>query len=137
MDISWQDCDLREWLNHEFYNAAFSASEKQLIKTTHCTDNGKGCPDTEDKVFLLSVAEINDVSEFQGKDWRRAVGTDYAKAKSPMDAAYMYMTKRTKTTMSSWTAKKPAVPGGGCGRKETSHHVRFCRDRLQRSQLWK
>ncbi|MFD0715521.1 DUF6273 domain-containing protein [Paenibacillus sp. GCM10027626] len=60
MEITWHDCDLREWLNDGFYNAAFNAAEKQFIKTTHCTDNGEGCPDTEDKVFLLSVAEIKD-----------------------------------------------------------------------------
>lgn len=94
MDISWHDCDLREWLNHEFYNVAFNASEKELIKTTYCTDNGKGCPDTEDKVFLLSVAELNDVSETHGKDWRRAVGTDYAKTIKP-DGCSLYVYDKT------------------------------------------
>lgn len=29
-DITWRDCDLRKWLNNEFYNAAFSATEKKL-----------------------------------------------------------------------------------------------------------
>ncbi|WP_282433061.1 DUF6273 domain-containing protein [Desulfosporosinus youngiae] len=31
-DIIWRDCDLRKWLNHEFYNAAFNDSEKRFIK---------------------------------------------------------------------------------------------------------
>jgi len=94
MEMTWHDCDLREWLNDEFYNAAFNAAEKQFIKTTHCTDNGKGCPDTEDKVFLLSVAEIKDLSEIHGKDLRRAVGTDFAKTKKP-DGCSLYVYDKT------------------------------------------
>ncbi|MCQ6563805.1 DUF6273 domain-containing protein [Paenibacillus mendelii] len=94
MEITWHDCDLREWLNDEFYNAAFNATEKQFIKTTHCTDNGEGCPDTEDKVFLLSVAETNDLSEIHGKELRRAVGTDFAKTKKP-DGCSLYVYDKT------------------------------------------
>ncbi|GIO57660.1 DUF6273 domain-containing protein [Paenibacillus cineris] len=90
MEMTWQDCDLREWLNDEFYNAAFSDAEKQFIKTTPCTDNGEGCPDTEDKVFLLSAAELENLSGVHGKDVRRAVGTDFAKTKKP-DGCRLYV----------------------------------------------
>ncbi|MBB3131512.1 hypothetical protein FHS19_006235 [Paenibacillus rhizosphaerae] len=89
-EMTWHDCDLREWLNGEFYNAAFSDAEKQFIKTTHCTDNGEGCPDTEDKVFLLSVAELKKLSEVHGKGLRCAVGTDFAKTKKP-DGCRLYV----------------------------------------------
>ena len=58
VDVTWRDCDLRQWLNDAFYHAAFDAAEKGFVKTTRCTDNGEGSPDTEDKVFLLSVAEV-------------------------------------------------------------------------------
>ena len=27
--ITWENCDLRKWLNNDFYNTAFSASEKE------------------------------------------------------------------------------------------------------------
>ena len=94
VDITWRDCDLREWLNDEFYNTAFTATEKEFIKTTHCTDNGEGSPDTEDKVFLLSVNEIKDVSDKHGKDLRRAVGTDFAKTKKP-DGCSLYVYDKT------------------------------------------
>ncbi|MHA6530044.1 DUF6273 domain-containing protein [Paenibacillus sp. BAC0078] len=94
MEITWHDCDLREWLNDEFYNTAFNAAEKQFIKTTHCTDNGQGCPDTEDKVFLLSAAEIKALSEIHGKDLRRAAGTDFAKTKKP-DGCSLYVYDKT------------------------------------------
>src|SRR5690606_9396817 len=35
--ITWHDCDLRQWLNDAFYQAAFTDAEKAVIKTTHCT----------------------------------------------------------------------------------------------------
>ena len=95
VDITWCDCDLRKWLNDEFYNTAFNATEKEFIKTTHCTDNGENSPDTEDKVFLLSVNEIKDVSDIHGKDLRCAVGTDFAKAKKT-DGCNLYVYDKTK-----------------------------------------
>lgn len=54
-DITWRDCDLRQWLNDEFYHSAFTDAEKEVVKTTHNTDNGECSPDTDDKVFLLRV----------------------------------------------------------------------------------
>ncbi|WHY17173.1 DUF6273 domain-containing protein [Paenibacillus sp. G2S3] len=94
VDITWQDCDLREWVNDEFYNSAFNAAEKELIKTTRCSDNGEGTPDTEDNVFLLSVDEIKAFSEIHGKDLRRAVGTGFAKMKKP-DGCSLYIYDKT------------------------------------------
>lgn len=94
VDITWRDCDLRKWLNDEFYNTAFTAAEKELIKTIHCTGNGEGSPDTEDKVFLLSVDEIKNVSDKNGKDLRRAVGTDFAKTKKS-DGCSLYVYDKT------------------------------------------
>ncbi|GMX64820.1 hypothetical protein Elgi_40890 [Paenibacillus elgii] len=94
VDITWRDCDLRKWLNNEFYNTAFHAAEKRFIKTTCRTDNGEGSPDTEDKVFLLSVTEIKDLSDTHGKDLRRAVGTDFAKTKKT-DGCSLYVYDKT------------------------------------------
>jgi hypothetical protein len=93
-DITWRDCDLRKWLNAEFYNAAFSAGEKKFVKTAYCTDNGVGSPDTEDKVFLLSVNEIQaftDPGDGNGTIIRRrTVGTEFAKVKKP-DGCCLYV----------------------------------------------
>ncbi|WP_010277481.1 DUF6273 domain-containing protein [Paenibacillus senegalensis] len=94
VDITWRDCDLRMWLNGKFYNTAFNATEKELIKTTHCADNGEGSPDTQDKVFLPSVAEIKDFSLLFGKDWLRAIGTDFAKQKKS-DGCSLYVYDKT------------------------------------------
>ncbi|MCQ2532525.1 MAG: DUF6273 domain-containing protein [Saccharofermentans sp.] len=63
VDITWEECDLRQWLNGEFYDTAFSSEEKSRIQSTdvgadfnpyYDTDPGN---DTVDKVFLLSVVE--------------------------------------------------------------------------------
>lgn len=70
----WKDCSLRSWLNGDFINAAFNASEQAAILTT-AVDNSSGQgyegrypleitwtggEDTEDRVFLLSVKEAID-----------------------------------------------------------------------------
>lgn len=90
-DITWRDCDLRRWLNDEFYDAAFNAAEKGFVKTTRCTDNGEGSPDTEDNVFLLSVAEVEEfTSSPDGDKRRRTIGTEYAKTKKA-DGCRLYV----------------------------------------------
>lgn len=90
VDTTWRDCDLRQWLNEEFYITAFRSEEQELIKTSHCADNGDESPDTEDKVFLLSVTEIKALTAVLGKAWLTAVGTDYAKLKKP-DGCSLYV----------------------------------------------
>ncbi len=67
-EITWEDCTLREWLNTEFFNAAFTDKERTFILESK-VENGRGQGysgwytdggnDTEDKVFLLSFAEAN------------------------------------------------------------------------------
>lgn len=71
VDITWDKCDLRKWLNNEFLNEAFSSDEQKNIKATiqriDATNNYNtyaGIP-TEDKVFLLNINEVN---EYLGND---------------------------------------------------------------------
>lgn len=93
LDITWGGSDLRKWLNYEFYNAAFNDSEKRFIKTTHCTDNGEGSTDTDDKVFLLSVSEAKELTYKLGEDSlsakRRAIGTEFSKI-NKNDGCHLY-----------------------------------------------
>ncbi len=83
-EITWEDCTLREWLNDNFYNEAFSSAEKSRIPTvtvtaednfTYDTDAGN---DTEDKVFLLSIREAE--RYFSSDEERICEPTDYAVA---------------------------------------------------------
>ena len=63
-DVTWKTCTLREWLNDEFINEAFSDDEKAMIPTvTVSADKNpeydtKAGKSTEDKVFLLSIKEV-------------------------------------------------------------------------------
>ncbi len=60
---TWKDCTLRQWLNDDFYHAAFSEEELKRVcltrnvnedNPTYGTDGGE---DTDDHVFLLSLSE--------------------------------------------------------------------------------
>ena len=61
--VTWEHCDLRKYLNGEFYENTFSEEEKNRIVETKLlnADNPKygtaGGNDTADKVFLLSLDE--------------------------------------------------------------------------------
>lgn len=52
---TWEDSEVRQWLNDKFYKAAFSDTEQNDILTT-IVENAIG--DTEDKVYLMSHQEF-------------------------------------------------------------------------------
>lgn len=83
--VTWETCSLRQWLNNEFLNTAFSADEKSRIPAvtvpadknpSHDTDPGNA---TQDKVFLLSITEAN--RYFGSNSERACKPTMYATAK--------------------------------------------------------
>ncbi len=89
-DITWEDCSLRKWLNEDFYNNAFSVTDKKKIVTAHNenpdsyelfegigwnpkgADGADGGNDTDDRVFLMSWTEVEEF--FDGK---RIDSSDY------------------------------------------------------------
>lgn len=101
-DIAWSESSIRKWLNGDFYEKAFSGTEKNnIILTQHDNPNsfdfydtdytlvhfgedtaGKGNgadggEETSDKVFLLAW---NEALEYFGEDAdRKALATAYAK----------------------------------------------------------
>jgi len=54
--VTWENSDVRGWLNNDFINTAFTPAEQLLLCET-TIDNNEGNT-TKDKVFLLSEAEI-------------------------------------------------------------------------------
>lgn len=83
-DVTWENCTLRKWLNGTFFSTVFSNKEKAMIPTVavsadknpyYNTNPGNA---TEDKVFLLSIAEVN--KYFKNDEARMCAPTDYAKA---------------------------------------------------------
>lgn len=71
-DVTWETCTLRKWLNGTFYNATFNSAEQGMIATTTVTV-GKN---TTDKVFLLSIKEVN--KYFLSDSARDTIATKYA-----------------------------------------------------------
>ena len=81
--ITWEQCELRRWLNQDFLSAAFDAGEQDLILTeTVPADRNPAYPgvdpgnDTLDKVFLLSVAEVS--RYLKSKSERLCFPTEFA-----------------------------------------------------------
>lgn len=89
-DVTWERCTLRTWLNNNFYNTAFSETEKAQIKTTtvladpNPTYTTYAGYDTNDNVFLLSTKEASNYFSSNGK--RQCQPTAYAKAQGVVTA---------------------------------------------------
>lgn len=62
-DITWADCELREYLNTEFFNDFTEAEKVKILATTvkNCDNpwfDTTGGDDTIDRIFLLSIEEV-------------------------------------------------------------------------------
>lgn len=93
VDVTWETCTLRAWLNDNFLNKAFNAKEQAAIPTTKVDNSdaqgfdwpiksASGGNNTEDKAFLLSYAEANrylDVTRSDNENTKsRVTPTEYA-----------------------------------------------------------
>ncbi len=86
--VTWENSDIRVWLNNDFVNTAFTPAEQLLLCET-TIDNNEG-NSTKDKVFLLSEAEI--ISYLPENLDRKAAVTSKARA-----GGVGYSTDGTKT----------------------------------------
>lgn len=81
---TWAASPIRDWLNGDFLNTAFTADEQALIASvTNSTDNYVselgaylGGPDSTEQIFLLSYGEL--LRYFPEKADRLCLPTDYA-----------------------------------------------------------
>ena len=79
---SWKDSYLREWLNEDFYDEAFTEDEQDLImyKTVQNKKNPEygntNLKDTRDRVFILSISEA--LEYFEKKKERLSEPSEYA-----------------------------------------------------------
>ena len=87
IDMVWEDCSLRAWLNGTFREQAFSVGEQDCIgNATVAAEKNPRYPttpvgnDTEDTVFLLSIAEAE--RYFGSESARQCQPTAYANAQS-------------------------------------------------------
>ena len=80
----WVTSSLRQWLNSDFYNTAFTVEERNQIGTSHLENKSKysstyDSADTYDKIFPISYYDaINSAYDFNSAN-RQMKGTDYAK----------------------------------------------------------
>ena len=64
VDVTWEKSTLREWLNKEFFNAAFNEEEQKYVRTSNVSAykdyeyNADPGIATEDQIFLLSIKEV-------------------------------------------------------------------------------
>lgn len=94
-DSNYADSEVRAWLNATFYDTAFTALERELVITTTVDNSAESaigaenpfvCENTEDKIFLLSYADvINDSYGFSpvfdsSDEARQMLTSDYARA---------------------------------------------------------
>ena len=88
---NWEDSALRNWLNTEFIDCAFSNEEKTKISTVtvfpdrnppYSTNLGNA---TQDRLFLLSITEVN--KYLKTNDLKQCKPTAYAKE----NGAYTFM----------------------------------------------
>ena len=60
---TWETCDLRVYLNENFYNSFSDADKTKILEVTNTNEDNQlygtaGGNDTADKVFLLSLSEL-------------------------------------------------------------------------------
>nr|MCR5201804.1 DUF6273 domain-containing protein [Lachnospiraceae bacterium] len=98
-DITWSECTLRKYLNNDFINTSFSSSIIKQIETVTLKnpDNKilgtKGGPDTQDRVFCLSMDEAE--TYFKDDNDRVAKPTDYAISRAKEDKLKSFLDDKT------------------------------------------
>lgn len=89
-DVTWENCSLRYWLNHDFLDVAFTDIENSAILLTEVDNSDTECYDkylasggnnTKDKVFLLSYREVFN-KYFQSYESRTCFSTTHASKKT-------------------------------------------------------
>ena len=84
-EVTWESSRLRQWLNGEFLETAFTGGERDLIaetvnRTPANPESGTdGGADTADRVFLLSIDEV--LRYFPSVEDRTCLATDFARSK--------------------------------------------------------
>lgn len=81
-NITWEDCDLRKWLNNDFIKSAFSEGEAKKIKVSELKNEDnpeyrtRGGNNTKDRIFCLSINEAEHY--FGSNEDRQCKPTAYA-----------------------------------------------------------
>ncbi|MBQ3683757.1 MAG: protein kinase [Succinimonas sp.] len=83
VSMTWENCDLRKWLNSEFLKTAFTEKEQSKIRLSEVVNDDnpefdtRGGNNTRDRVFCLSLAEAERYFKNDGE--RKCKPTGYAR----------------------------------------------------------
>lgn len=103
--VTWEECDLRKWLNQDFLEQAFSSEEQACLVAKDLTNDDPLSPfsfepDTTDRVFCLTHGEAG---KYLGNSLRRyAPVTEMAK----QQGAYFY----SRNNSGFWWCRAPGRP---------------------------
>ncbi len=104
---NYEKSSIRKWLNNDFYNTAFSASQQSKIQYTTLDNSAYSdsysaydSASTNDKIYLLSYDEVLDYAFSNCSDLIIAQGSDYAKCQG------LYVTSNYSKS-SHWQLRTP------------------------------
>ncbi len=110
-DTTWETCSLRKWLNSDFYKKTFNEKEKnKIVETLISADPNPDYEinpgnDTSDKLFLLSIEEVNRYFELEEDRICKQYGAKNMKSKKDN-------WKHEMASLCTWWLRSP----GGDGR---------------------
>ena len=132
VEVVWETCSLRAWLNEDFYKQAFSEDEQTIINESivinseNTYDNRNGGNDTLDKVFILSMKEVD---EYLPDYFMYGHATNYALAQGCDTSSYRGHEGTQAENSSVWWVRTPGASSYGAimvdyeGKFVTNGHV--------------
>lgn len=93
---NYEASQIREWLNNDFLHIAFkddSVIASTIVNNSSLSRTHSTSSPTNDKVFLLSYAEVNDSTLFKSNIDRMTKATEYARARGAnivLNEEYLY-----------------------------------------------
>ncbi len=124
--VTWETCDLRKWLNSEFFENAFSDDEKALIVSMTVTADRnpkyrtRPGNDTIDKVFLLSIVEA--FNYFNSDNERQCQPTENAKQE---DADSFTPSIFNDSNGCQWWVRSPGFSRSDAANVDSGGHINY------------
>ncbi|MCR5090553.1 MAG: DUF6273 domain-containing protein [Oscillospiraceae bacterium] len=113
VDMTWEDCSLRGWLNEDFIGAAFQEADQALLLEVRNRNNGspvfetEGGSDTSDRVFLLSAEEAS--AYFHEDDTRMLNGRAEPTYAAVLQGVSTTIEEETELLYAPWWLRGPGV----------------------------
>ncbi len=113
VEMTWEDCSLRSWLNGDFIRTAFSDTDQALLLEVRNRNAGNpvyetvGGNDTADRVFLLSTEEAS--AYFHEDDARMLNGRAEPTHAAVLQGVSATTEEETELLYAPWWLRGPGV----------------------------